>query len=160
MIYKNYAFLFLFSIYTKMYMVIAILIYFNACNSNLHVWALTSNSYDLSFYFHTSCKITGTTNGLLFGKIVHGGIYSQICPMWPFKRTLQGRIQDLKLGGGALKKNRDERREARKFLGIFRVKKSRFYAPLNPPLHWNGVTQDRRSLNTALFNIKYTVKRI
>jgi hypothetical protein len=32
---------------------------------------------------------------------------------------MQGRIQDFKLGGGALKKNCGERREARKFLGYF-----------------------------------------
>ena len=33
--------------------------------------------------------------------------------------TIQGRIQDFKLGGGALKKNRAKRREARKYLGYF-----------------------------------------
>ena len=38
---------------------------------------------------------------------------------------IQGRVQDFKLGGGgALKKNRAERREARKFLGYFVWKNS------------------------------------
>ena len=34
-------------------------------------------------------------------------------------RSMQGRIQDFKLGGGALKKNCAERREVLKFLGYF-----------------------------------------
>jgi len=65
--------------------------------------------------------------------------------------NIQGRIQDLKLGGAYLKKNHAERREARKFLGYFvwkiRIlgKKIIFFPilggrapgappPLNPPL--------------------------
>ena len=41
--------------------------------------------------------------------------------------TVQGRIQDLMLGGGRTYKNCAERREARKFWGIS-CEKSRFYA--------------------------------
>ena len=43
---------------------------------------------------------------------------------------VQGWIQDLLLGGGALKKNCAERREARNFWGYFAPH------PLDPPLKW------------------------
>ena len=71
---------------------------------------------------------------------------------------MQGRIQDFKLGGRTLK-NCTERREARKFLGVFRVKNHDFTpknhifsnfrgggggcgAPLDPPLKWLETYKD------------------
>ena len=51
----------------------------------------------------------------------------QIYSTLPFSIDIfQGRIQDFKLGGGAVKKNHAERREAQHFWGIS-CEKSRFY---------------------------------
>jgi hypothetical protein len=67
------------------------------------------------------CKERGTLQTCFFIMVSQSGFRYHELTVWhpPIKRASQGRIQDFKLGGEALKKNCTERRETRTFLGNF-----------------------------------------